>query len=362
MRRRAWEPVGLPQSLYGMEPQAVATLNGQPAWTVGLASAVAINRRPMLAKWAGDTWQRVPGPWKAYGILNAVDATSAEQRLDGRRDRLIHPLANQRPVERQHLERCPRFRDPMASWRRWSTWRSSRASSFGPWVRSCKAGRSRPLVMKHEAAGWTSHDPIVPAGAEAGLADVTRAPGGRIWAAGWKSDVNGTRTSMDHLQKERHMGDHAARCAAGRSRRNYRSDIPKPRSNGWAAGFVGDGRRLSADPAALERAPPGPISQYRGPAGRSIVLNAVEATVDWRLAVAGIEVQQLRTDILATRTGSTWQVTSLSPGTIEISSMADLARLSTGVVAAGAIDRQPVAMVPCLGRANRAAGRHRCVH
>ena len=343
-----WQSMSFGDTLVGMEPQAVATLNGQPAWTVGLASAVAINRRPMLAKWAGDSWQRVTGPWKAYGILNAVDATSASNAwtVGATGSYTRWPISGRWNGSTWSAVPVPRPEGELATLVDMALVTSQQLWAVGS---KLQGGRSRPLVMKHETAGWTIHDPAVPVGTEAGLADVTRAPGGRIWAAGWKADANGQgRAWIIYRKSGTWRTAPLAALPAGRAAITDLTFLSA--SNGWAAGFVETAggylpilQRWNGTTWANQPIP--------WATGRSIVLNAVEATADGRLTVAGIEVQQLRKDILATRTGSNWQVTTNSPGTIEISSMADIARLSTGVVAVGAINRQPVAVLPCAGSA-----------
>ncbi len=342
-----WQSMVFGDSLAGMEPQAVATLSGQPAWTVGLASAVAINRRPMLAEWTGNSWQRVPGPWKSYGILNAVEATSATNAwtIGATGSYVRWPISGRWNGSTWSAVPVPQPDGESATFADMALIKGQQLWAVGSKLQN---GRSRPLAMKHVATGWTVHDPDVSAGVEAGLSDVTRAPGGRIWAAGWKADLNGQgRGWIIYRNSGGWRTTPLATLPAGRA---AITDLTfRSASNGWAAGFVETAsggyqpilQRWNGNTWANQPVP--------WAAGRSIILNAVEATADGRLTVAGIDVQQLRTDILATRTGSSWQVTSNSPGTIEISSMADLAPLSTGIVAVGAVDRQPVALVQCVG-------------
>jgi hypothetical protein len=331
-------------ALFGMEPQAAATLSGQPAWTVGLASAVASSRRPMLAQWAGDTWQRVPGPWAAYGILNAVEATSTTNAwtVGSTGSYVRWPISGRWNGSTWNAIPVPRPAGQLATFADMALIKGQQLWAVGSKLEN---GRVRPLAMKHAAAGWSIQDPLLPPGEEGGLADVTKAPGGRLWAAGWRAEVN--RQGRAWVINRRSGIWRATTLDALPPGRASITDLAfRSAGNGWAVGFV--------EGSAGYR----PILQHWNgtrwsnqsvdwAARRSVILTAVEAAADGSLTVAGMEVQQLRTDILATRTSESWQVSSRSPGTIEISSMADLARLSSGVMAVGTVDRQPIALAPC---------------
>ena len=340
----AWEPVGLPQSLSGMEPQAVATLDGEPAWLAGLASAVASKRSPMLASWVNDAWQRVPGPFTAYGILNDVEATSPTNAwtVGSTGSYIRWPISARWNGGTWNAIAVPKPSGQLATFADMALIKGQQLWAVGSKLTN---GRIKPLAMKHLSSGWSTHDPPVPTNSEAGLADVTRAPGGRIWAAGWKSDAEGQGRGWVISRKN------------GAWRTTELDVLPPGRAavtdlsfrsakDGWAAGFV---ETTEGYQPLLQRWNGSRWSNRAVPwaVGRSIILNAVEVATNGRVAVGGMEVGQLRSDVLATLTGSSWQVAGLSAGTVEISTMSDVARLSSGFVAAGAIDRQPITMFPC---------------
>ena len=343
-----WRPTLLSGDLAHMEPQGAASLGGEPAWAVGIASARLHSRAPLIAGWIGGRWQSTPGPWTKYGVLNAVAATAPNNAWT------VGSIGSYTrwPVSaRWNGAGWSNVPVPKPAGQLGTFTDLAMLSSDQFWAVGARldAGRVKPLAVLRGTETWTTSSPVLPGGAEGGLTDVTVGPNGRVWASGWRTDASGEgRPWVVYRSGTKWINSPMAPVATGRS--SVMDLTFASPHDGWAAGFVessGDGyipllqhwNGTSWTAVALPWA-----------SSRSILLHAVEVDGAGRLTLAGMEVDDVRRDVLAVREPAGWRVTSLSQGTDHNSVLMDTAPLSTGTLGAGFFDLQALLMLPCTGQ------------
>ncbi len=330
-----------------MEPQGGAALNAQPAWVVGLASATAEGKRvPLIGHWVNGAWVKTAAPWTTYGVLNAVVATSDTNAWTvgdiGTYTRW--PIVGRWNGTAWRSVSVPRPSGQLGVFADMANTDDVRFWAVGEHLVN---GRAKPLAMLHDTTGWSTKNPSVDAAAEAGLTDVTIAPDtGTVWLGGWKTNGSGqARAWVLRRVNSVWQTSQLAPIAGGRA---AITDLAFTASGGWAVGFV-DGAHGYLP--ILQHWDGSAWSAVNLPwaAGRSVVLNAVDEDANGDLVVAGTEIDELRQDILAVRSGATWQVTSLSAGTADRATFTDTAPVAGGAMAVGFYDKQPITMMPCAG-------------
>ncbi len=346
-----WTTVGLPASLDGLEPHAVAAIDGQPAWIVGLPLPRADPRVMMIGRWSNGGWVKVPAPWKSYGVLNAIQATSADNAwMVGAKGIYVRwPIAAQWNGTSWARLVVPR---PKGQWAVFTDLAALDSRRFWAVGARLQTSKMKPVAMLHRPKGWRTLSPHVPAGAQAGLTAAAVDPSGRVWAGGWRTDDTGQgrpwvvyRTSSGKW----HTTPLAAVPAGRASILDLAFASP---TDGWAAGFVEgahgyvpilqhwNGTRWSN--VALPWA-----------AGQSLVLETVTVDAAGALVVGGMRVDAQVRDVLAVLNGGSWQVTSLSTGSAaQMSAIMSAASLGSGAVAVGFVDGHGVTLLPCSGGAS----------
>ena len=344
---QGWQSVGLPDSLTAMQINGAAAVGNQPGWVVGLATAKSDDARvPLIGQWVNGAWVKVASPWTNYGSLNAVATTSSTNAWT------VGAIGS--------YTRWPiSARWSGSSWTRVSVPRPSgsqlsvftdlaitSADRFWAVGDRLVNGLLKPLAMVHQADGtWLTRNPGVAATGEGGLTDVTVAPGGRVWIGGWKTDANGQgRPWVAYRSGTSWITSALAALPAGRA---AITDLSfNTASDGWAVGFA---ESVGGYVPLLQHWNGTSWAGINLPwaAGRSIVLNAVDADGGGRLIVGGMQIDQLHQDLFAVRDGSTWTVSSVSPGTDQPASIADTTRFGSAVMLAGFSNHLPVTLFPC---------------
>jgi len=342
----SWQPAPFSPSLIGLDAEGVTTLAGQPAWIVGLSSAQSESKRvPVIGRWTGTEWDRVPAPWKAYGVLNAVAATSASNAMAvgsiGSYTRW--PIAARWDGTQWTAVSVPRPTGQLGVLTDISMVDATRYWVVGDRLQS---GLLKPLVMYHNANGWKRINPSIPANAEGGLSDVTIAPGGVVWAAGWRTDALGqVRPWIMHRHDGAWVTTNIPALDAGKA--SVMDLAFASATDGWAAGFIEkDGSGY--EPLLLHWNGSSWTSVSTAWAsGQSMGLSAVQVEPSGRVVLAGWQVDQLLKDVVAVLDGSKWTVTSMSAGTRGRGAMTDTAPLANGTLVAGYSDGFPASLLPC---------------
>jgi hypothetical protein len=342
-----WQQLPFATNLAAIDAEGVASLNGAPAWIVGLTSAAVPDgdRNPLIGRWTGTTWERVATPWRNYGVLNAVAARSASRAW------AVGSIGSY-------------TRWPIAG--RWngSTWTSVAvphpAGQLGVftdlalvdgrrlWVAgsTLNNGFAKPLVMFRTRTAWKQLSPTIPALGEGGLSDVTIAPGGKVWAAGWQTDGSGqAKPWILFRQSGNWVTTPLPSLDAGRG---AIMDLTfASATNGWAAGWIEE------DGAGYEPL----LMHWNGSiwtrvstswaSGRSIGLDAVTAEASGRLVVAGWESALHKRDVLAVLDSSGWTVSSLTDPTDKRSALTDTTAVAGGTLVVGYSDGMPASVESC---------------
>jgi hypothetical protein len=343
-----WTTMGLPDPLDGLEPHAVATVNGQPAWIVGLPLPRAKPRVPMIGRWTGSGWAKVPAPWRTYGVLNAVEALSSTNAwvVGARGTYTRWPIAAHWDGSSWTKVKVPKPNGQLAVFTDLAV-----IDSVHLWTAGARLinGRMKPVVMFHNARRWRTRDPSIAADVEAGLAAVTVAPGGQVWAGGWQTDADGQgRPWVIRRVGTTWQTTPLDSVPAGRA--SIMDFAFSAADDGWAAGFVETTNGYQ------------PILQHwNGQAwsavsvpwsdGQSILAETITLDGAGRLYLGGIRIDELRADVLAVLDHGTWSVSSVSSGSEKHSAVMDLAPVADGAVAVGFVEGNGTTWLPCSAAA-----------
>ncbi|HWH37057.1 MAG TPA: VCBS repeat-containing protein [Candidatus Limnocylindrales bacterium] len=345
-----WQAIDFPPALSAMEPQAAASLNGKPAWVVGLSSARLAKRRPMIGAWTGTGWRDVAVPWTSYAVLRAIEASSASNAWTvgsiGTYTRW--PIAGRWNGTSWKAIKVPRPSGQLATFVDLAMVSPSSIWAVGTRLQK---GLFKPLAMRRASGSWRTSSPSLPAGAEGSLTDVTRAPNGKIWAAGWRTGADGEARAW--IVSRTTSGWQEASVSGVPSGRAAILDVAfRTASDGVAVGFVDraggylplllrwNGSAWSAESLPWE--------------DRSIILTSAQIAANGQLTLSGMELDVMRRDILAVSGSSGWTINSISPGTPNRAQMMGTAALSAGAVAVGYLEDRPISAITCPGGASSA--------
>ena len=348
-----WQQVPFLSGLAAIDAEGTATLNGAPAWIVGLSSAMAEGKRvPLIGRWTGSAWDRVAAPWKGYGVLNAVSAVDATHAwtVGSIGSYTRWPIAGRWNGSSWTSVTVPHPPGQLGVFTDLALVNGSRLWVAGQTLQN---GLAKPLVMFHRAKGWKGMSPSVPAQAEGGLSDITIAPGGRVWSAGWKTDSSGQgRPWIVYRQSGSWVTANLPNLDAGRAAILDLTFVSA--SNGWAAGWIEkDG--AGYEPLLLHwNGSTWSVVPTPWAAGLSIGLSAVEVESTGRVVVAGWQDDLLKRDVVAVLDSGNWQVTSLSAGTDTRGAFTDTAPIIGGTLVVGYSDGLPASLMSCTPSGVRA--------
>jgi len=99
-------PTAAPASSFtvGGELVGLAATSARNAWAVGYTGSVYSRSEPLIARWNGTSWKRVPSPvpgGSALSSLNGVAATSARSAWAAACSRKLMPIPEARPWPRR---------------------------------------------------------------------------------------------------------------------------------------------------------------------------------------------------------------------------------------------------------------------
>lgn len=346
-----WREMPVPDAAFGSTPFDVLTRGGRPAWILGASAD-----RTLALRWDGSAWRRATTPGGRRGLL-------AGAMLDRRR---VLAVGYQRPGRRlvpisgrivgsrwqpQGTLALPATRRAtlvdVAALPRGQAW------AVGTGVVN---GKSHAYAQRWTGRRWVDGSP--PAGIGSGLQGVTRAPGGTVWAVGWRETSKGV-----------------ARPWIGRRGRKGWVRLPSPTlpsgtavltdvafrraADGWAVGYLAergsdrhtvfllrwDGRRWkraalpwAADFAALPR--------------------SISVAGDGTLWIAGTQAateQREARGFIAHGSGREWRVDVLAVTEDIRSEVMDVEPTRSGAVAAGVVGGTALILHACTVTAPRAA-------
>ena len=337
--------IALPTALNGLEPHAVAAVNGQPAWISGLPLPRANPRVPMIGMWTGTGWTKVAAPWKSYGVINAIAATSSTNAwmvgatgiytrwpLAGHWDGATWTnlaVPPERPMGGVH-GRC----------------RARRQSLLG---RGRAAGHERDETRSHDLPpkGLAQFQSQAGGRHRGGLTSAAVDQSGRVWAAGWRSNASGQGRPWVGYRVTGNTWTTTTVAPIAGGRASILDIYFQSANDGWTVGFV----ETSHGYVPL-------LQHWNGAAwsnvdlswaaGQSVILESVVADSSGHPVVAGMVVDLVRKDILASFDGLAWTVHSTSAGSAtQMSDVMDLAPVSNGVVGVGFVEGNGETWLSC---------------
>ncbi len=342
-----WLAVPIAAELAAIEPQAVASLNGQPTWMVGINGPLAPGGRPpLVARWTGSGWVRVASPLRGYGALNAVQSLSARSAwmVGASGSYTRKPIAAAWNGTR--WTEIPVSPPPgqVSTLVDVAIVKPGRVWAAGA---TLDAGRYRPYALLRAYSRWMVRSPQIATGAQGGLADITRAPGGRIWTAGWLAPAVAHARGWAAYRTS--SGWRSVALAAHPSGRSVLTDLAfRTADDGWAAGWVEPDSGGGYEPI---------LQHWNGTAwtsvavpwaaDRSVVLTAVDVDGTGRVTVTGTDVGERSAALVATLYGAAWSQLTLTPATMSRAVATDAAALTAGAVVAGFSDAGPFSIISC---------------
>ncbi|MEX2547058.1 MAG: VCBS repeat-containing protein [Chloroflexota bacterium] len=336
-----WQSMPADGVLAGGAPFGSAAVGGQPAWVVGRRSAVA-----SIGRWDGSSWRNVAQPWTGDSGLNAVSAITPSVAWTVGYSRLYSPrvlsarwngTSWQAVTVPQPYGRAAWLTDVVAL-------SYKRALAVGLRL---AGGRMYPVALFRGRTSWVNRSPTFGANTEGGLTASTRAPGGRLWAAGWRGDAAGAAPWIGYWDGSAWISTPAAPLDAGHA---YMTDIAfQAPTDGWAVGYM---EPVSGGYAPILQHWDGLAWQAEdlswAAADESMMLTTVAVNSAGDVVVAGNRMSDLGpTAVMATRRAGVWQVTP-APGGPHLDSWANNATaLTQGAFVAGQFGASGMALRAC---------------
>jgi hypothetical protein len=353
-----WREMPVPDVMYQATPLDVITRRGRPAWILG-GSTDGLR----TVRWDGSRWRKAARSRGLQGLTagtfvgRRLLAVGYERPLSGALRPLSGRLAGSRWLKRRTPSLPPTQRGTLVD-----VVDLPRGKAWAVGTRLV-SGRLHAYALRWTGKRWANGSPS--AGRGSGLQAVTRAPGGTIWAVGWRE----TSTGMPRPwigRRGRKGWDRVAAPALPPGKAVITDVVFRRAADGWAVGYLAergadrhtvfllhwDGRRWRR--AAL------PWAADFGALPRTISVSE-----DRRLWIAGTQTATEQREVrgfIAHGGGGDWRVDVLAVPDDVRSEVADVAPTRSGAVATGSVGGTAVILHACPvtgPAANRARGRVR---